>query len=307
MSTESRKSTSSRLIVTAIDIGTTHSGYAFSFRSDWTRVFTNEWKGQKIASYKVSTALLLNPDKSFNSFGYEAEETYADIALYGEDEGRSFKEYYFFHRFKKTLKTTFTKRVHRDTTCKDKNGGKANAMLIFTLSIRYLKDHLLEVIRRTVGDEINADDIDFVLIWSETTKMFMREAAIQAGIPDNQLEIVLEPEAASIYCHLMHLDHIQENDKTNRFTRNPGIKYMVLDLGGGTTDITVYKLQEDMALTKLVATSSEELGGTNVDEAYIQFLEEIYGTDVLETFNRDPEYFINSFEYWYYFESKFQI
>lgn len=55
---------------------------------------------------------------------------------------------------------------------------------------------------------------------------------IKAGIPDNQLEIVLEPEAASIYCHLMHLDHIQENDKTNRFTRNPGIKYMVLDLGG---------------------------------------------------------------------------
>lgn len=73
---------------------------------------------------------------------------------------------------------------------------------------------------------------------------------------------------------------------------------------GGTTDITVYKLQEDMALTKLVATNSEELGGTNVDEAYIQFLEEIYGTDVLETFNSDPEYFINSFEYWYYFESK---
>lgn len=54
-------------------------------------------------------------------------------------------------------------------------------MLIFTLSIRYLKDHLLEVLRRTL--EINADDIDFVLtvpaIWSETTRVFMREAAIQ--------------------------------------------------------------------------------------------------------------------------------
>lgn len=54
-------------------------------------------------------------------------------------------------------------------------------MLIFTLSIRYLKDHLLEVLRRTL--EINADDIDFVLtvpaIWSKTTKVFMREAAIQ--------------------------------------------------------------------------------------------------------------------------------
>lgn len=56
-------------------------------------------------------------------------------------------------------------------------------MLIFTLSIRYLKDHLLEVLRRTLDDKINVDDIDFVLtlpaIWSEITKVFMREAAIQ--------------------------------------------------------------------------------------------------------------------------------
>lgn len=56
-------------------------------------------------------------------------------------------------------------------------------MLIFTLSIRYLKDHFLEVIRRTLGDNINVDDIGFVLtvpaFWSETTKMFMREASIQ--------------------------------------------------------------------------------------------------------------------------------
>lgn len=56
-------------------------------------------------------------------------------------------------------------------------------MLIFTLSIRYLKDHLLEGIRGTLGDKINANDINFVVtvpaIWSETTKLFMREASIQ--------------------------------------------------------------------------------------------------------------------------------
>lgn len=110
MSTESRKSTSSRLIVTAIDIGTTYSGYAYSFRSDWTCVLTNEWKDQELmASLKVPTALLLNPDKSFNSFGYNAEITYADIATDGDDDGRSFTEYYFFHRFKKMLKAIFTK------------------------------------------------------------------------------------------------------------------------------------------------------------------------------------------------------
>lgn len=96
-------------MVTAIDIGTTHSGYAYSWKSDWTCILTNKWKCQNMASLKVPTALLLNPDKSFNSFGYEAEETYADIATDGKGEGRSFKEYYFFHRFKETLKATFAK------------------------------------------------------------------------------------------------------------------------------------------------------------------------------------------------------
>lgn len=55
---------------------------------------------------------------------------------------------------------------------------------------------------------------------------------IQAGIPDNQLEIALEPEAASIYCHLMNLDEIQGDNKTESFTRKSGVKYMVVDLGG---------------------------------------------------------------------------
>lgn len=55
---------------------------------------------------------------------------------------------------------------------------------------------------------------------------------IKAGIPDNQLDIALEPEAASIYCHLMNLDEIQENNRTDSFTRKSGVKYMVVDLGG---------------------------------------------------------------------------
>lgn len=55
---------------------------------------------------------------------------------------------------------------------------------------------------------------------------------IKAGIPGNQLEIALEPEAASIYCHLMHLDKTQKDNTTNSFIREPGVKYMVVDIGG---------------------------------------------------------------------------
>lgn len=107
MSTENRKSTSSRLIVAAIDFGTTYSGYAYSFKSNWAKVFMNKWEGGQLTSHKAPTALLLNPDKSFNSFGYEAVKTYANIATEGDDEGGSYKEYHFFHRFKMRLTTSF--------------------------------------------------------------------------------------------------------------------------------------------------------------------------------------------------------
>lgn len=55
---------------------------------------------------------------------------------------------------------------------------------------------------------------------------------IKAGIPGNQLKIALEPEAASIYCHLMHLDETERDNTTNSFIREPGVKYMVVDIGG---------------------------------------------------------------------------
>lgn len=83
-----------------------------------------------------------------------------------------------------TLNKYLLKRLHRETTCKDKNGRTAKAMLIFTFSIRYLKDHLLENIKERLNNmDFNVEDIKFVLtvpaIWNCTAIMFMREAAIQ--------------------------------------------------------------------------------------------------------------------------------
>lgn len=56
-------------------------------------------------------------------------------------------------------------------------------MVVFSYSIRYLKEHLLEkLLTSNLGDKVTVNDIDFVLtvpaIWDDTAKMFMREAAI---------------------------------------------------------------------------------------------------------------------------------
>lgn len=73
---------------------------------------------------------------------------------------------------------------------------------------------------------------------------------------------------------------------------------------GGTTDITVHQLQENKTLAELVPASGGGWGGINADKAYRQFLEDIFGSSVLEKFERDPEYITDYNELWECFEVK---
>lgn len=97
-----RPSQCTRLLLAAIDVGTVYSGYAFSFKAEWPTVKTNIWSGGDLLSYKTPSALLLNPDQSFNSFGFEAEKRYASLT----DDGKDCKKYFFFRRFKMILKSS---------------------------------------------------------------------------------------------------------------------------------------------------------------------------------------------------------
>lgn len=67
-------------IIVAIDIGTSYSGYAYSdIKNNEDMINLNEWIGSygydKTA--KAPSVVLLNEDRSLNSFGYEAERNYA--------------------------------------------------------------------------------------------------------------------------------------------------------------------------------------------------------------------------------------
>lgn len=108
MATEG-SSTSSKMVVAAIDFGTTYSGYAYSFKGTWPKAITNRWESGNSTSFKTPTILLLNPDQTFHSFGYDAEMNYADIAEEGDEEGRTCKEYYLFKHFKMFLKDCLSK------------------------------------------------------------------------------------------------------------------------------------------------------------------------------------------------------
>ena len=94
-----------KLLVAALDFGTTYSGYAFSFKHDYNRDPTlirinQAWSpgGTELMSMKTPTAILFTPDRQFNAFGFEAESKYAELALDEEHH-----EWYYFHRFKMIL------------------------------------------------------------------------------------------------------------------------------------------------------------------------------------------------------------
>ncbi|CAG2206695.1 unnamed protein product [Mytilus edulis] len=81
---------------------------------------------------------------------------------------------------------------------------------------------------------IRPSDINWVLtvpaIWSDAAKQFMREAA--GGIPNSQLMLALEPEAASIYCKHIPSERMVCGGKSTLDAFSPGTKYLILDAGG---------------------------------------------------------------------------
>lgn len=93
------------VVVVAIDFGTTYSGYAYSFRDKFwedkknhlAHIKSNYWNSGELLSEKTPTTLLLNQNKEFVNFGYEAETKYGGMS----EEER--KDHYFFRRFKMML------------------------------------------------------------------------------------------------------------------------------------------------------------------------------------------------------------
>lgn len=74
-----------KIVVAAIDFGSTYSGYSFSLRNDFQKdplkIYTNSWSFEQSGgiSSKAPTTVLLKPDQTFHSFGYDAEDKYAEL------------------------------------------------------------------------------------------------------------------------------------------------------------------------------------------------------------------------------------
>ncbi|KAL3859667.1 hypothetical protein ACJMK2_009875 [Sinanodonta woodiana] len=282
------------LLVVAIDFGTTYSGYAFQFKHDFARDPTQisapqAWNGGKknLMSLKTPTILLLNEKKEIDSFGFEAEDKYSNLCMDGKNVN-----YYYFRRFK--MKLQDAEGLKKTSVIEDETGRKMAAIDVFSLSIRCLKNHMTEMLKKQ-GTGVKDTEIHWVLtvpaIWSDAAKQFMREAAEKAGIPSNQLCIALEPEAASMFCQYLPVDKFCTQVGSVQFSAAPpGTKYMVVDLGGGTADMTIHEKLQGGGLKEVCKASGGPWGGTAVDMTFLQLLVSIVSGPVMHKFMKTEVY-----------------
>ncbi|XP_052795502.1 heat shock 70 kDa protein 12A-like [Mya arenaria] len=279
--------------VVAIDFGTTFSGYAYSLSGDYggdgktEKIYTSLWHpGSGPGMTKTPTVLLLKPDKSFMAFGFDAETRFAELA---EDDDIDESQYHYFKHFKMEL--------YSDQKCKsnnflgeikDQKGRKFRAVDIFAKSIEYMKIKAYETVHKTTA--VREQDVYFVLtcpaIWSDWSKQFMREAAEKAGISHDHLRIALEPGCAAVYMHTNKLPTLSASSR-ELFPMAEGDCYFILDMGGGTIDIAVHKINRQGKFEEIMHPHGGPWGGININLKFEQALVAVSGAATFERFRTE--------------------
>ena len=178
---------------------------------------------------------------------------------------------------------------------KSLDGREMPLMKVISETLKYIAEKAIEKLKDQLGEEIvKKEKIRWVLtvpaLWSEKMKMFMRKAAVQAGIVKNwnsdKLWLCLEPEGASIQCR----EDIEEDELREKMTK--GSIILVLDCGGGTVDITVSKLKcspNEAFLSEEVLPSSGgcEWGSKYVDMNFEKFLKNFFDPPIFDYYTKN--------------------
>jgi molecular chaperone DnaK (HSP70) len=253
-------------VVAAIDFGTSRSGYAYAFRDDKRVHGRYEWEKQPFQYIKTLTQSLYGKDRKLKAWGYVALSQLAEL----RQDKNAAKSYSFFSTFKMALRES-RKRNDEGPIAIANNGQEFPVINLVADYLHELSGLLRNELHSATSGELEDNEILWCLtipaIWKDDEKFFMRRAAIQGGlITDSEedrdrLLLVLEPEAAAIYC--------QEKDQSQL---EAGKRLMVVDCGGGTVDITVHQVSLRGGLEEVAEGTGGAYGSTYVDKEFREYL-----------------------------------
>jgi actin-like ATPase involved in cell morphogenesis len=250
-------------VVAAIDFGTHGSGFAWAVVSEVNRDITqrdvyyfDHWDRQSLAYPKNLSALLVDSAGDLVDWGYSAERRYFDG---GVPKGGQYHEGY---------KMSLQQNVGSAGTLAGSSGrsdplSRDEATQLATLCIRQVYEKAIEHITGT--GIYTPDDVRWCVtipaIWDQYTRNLMFKAAAQAGLPDDpdRLLLVPEPEAAALYCIV----------KGESVLLTSGRRFMVIDAGGGTVDISSYEVSSDRKLAQLGTPNGDKAGSNYLNKYFV--------------------------------------
>ena len=285
--------------VIAIDFGTGESGYAIVANSSNpnSKPIIEVFNPCDDNDQKTPTAILFDNNNNFVDFGSNAIRSYAEIV----DNGNTAL---LFQNYKISL-------YHMQSEANSMDGRSMPLITVISETLKYISNCALNKLSEQVGETLHKEKIRWILtvpaLWNEEHKLFMRKAAVKAGIINDEnsfnLLLCLEPEGASI-----QVREDSEEALKNKITKNSII--VVLDCGGGTVDITINKMlcepnEKFLSNEVLSSTGGCEWGSKYVDENFENFLKEFLGEKLFAVYQKNASMKIDILEAFELLKKKF--
>ncbi|WP_030611388.1 hypothetical protein [Streptomyces fulvoviolaceus] len=269
-------------VVAAIDFGTYGTGYAWAVvdprirhKADRAINDRDDWPDATGASSspKTLTALLLRDEKVL-AWGHSAARLRAeletrwhreDVRAMEEDRPSATERERARHRYYYGLKMSLRQR---DDPARNRTGLTDDLGDPTELISAYLAEVVKAALADITRDGQNpASGIRWCLtvpaIWSERSMDRMRRAAVAAGLPEDPARLLLvpEPDAAALYCDVVGTTAETDDKGTPRpGLLRPGMRFLVLDCGGGTADLVSYRIGTDGSIEQLCRPSGGPFG-----------------------------------------------
>ncbi|MFI1768976.1 Hsp70 family protein [Streptomyces sp. NPDC020800] len=310
-------------LVAAIDIGTHGIGAAWSVISESNSEassrkihFCDQWESQPAPTAKNLSALLLDAHGKLIAWGYDARRLWLTQGAALRGQGAR-----YHHGFKMDLgvrpapETTNDSSVDSDPPSAEpadkerdvlKRGAPTDRLTPDLLTM-LLREVVAVTLRQIAASGYDEDDIRWCLTspacWSDYQKSVLRRIAMDAGLPseDGRVLLSLEPEAAAHYARVSGVRIVGDHDGPGSDLLAPGARFMVVDCGGGTVDITAYENDAEGKMIEIGRSIGDRFGSDFLNRAFEKdHLRECLGDqDILDEIQENcPDALLNLVDQW---------
>ncbi|MFD8882334.1 Hsp70 family protein [Streptomyces erythrochromogenes] len=318
-------------VVAAIDFGTHGTGFAWCVVEDGNSDprkrqinYCNRWEAQPVACAKNLSALLLDDQGDVLAWGFEARRRCLTTRAEAASGQMRYHAGFKMNLATGSRRTQGEAALEADSDGLEAGGGPAGVALDSEdrqpranglpgdsvtpgLIAAYVQQVYARALEQITASGYDEDDIRWCLtvpaIWSDYQKMVMRDVAKNAGMPteDGRLMLALEPEAAAHHARVCGVSVASPDGNNPTDLMTAGARFMVVDCGGGTVDITAYENDPSGRMVEIGRVSGGRLGSDYLNRTFEdQFLVSRFGgAEVLQDLReRFPEALLDLTDAW---------